>query len=73
MTRRGTIYAYSVVHSGTEEFQGLTPYVLAVVEENRQKQLARIEGFTEKTTIAIGQEVTFLSEDELGNPIYTFG
>lgn len=73
MTRHGTIYTYSVVHSGTEAFQELTPYILAVVEENRQKQMARIEGFTESIVIAIGMEVTFLSEDELGNPIYSFG
>ena len=33
MARRGTVYTYSVVHSGTEALQEMTPYVLAVVED----------------------------------------
>ena len=37
MEKCGTIYTYSVVHSGTEAFQEKTPYVLAVVEANRTK------------------------------------
>lgn len=73
MERRGTIYTYSVVHSGIEAFQEKTPYVLAVVEENRQRRMARIEGYTGKTAISIGMEVSFLTEDERGNPIFTFG
>lgn len=73
MARRGTIYTYSIVHSGIEAFQKQTPYLLAVVEENMKKRMARVEGYTEKTAITIGMEVTFLTDDELGNPIYTFG
>jgi len=60
------------VHSTTEAFQGKIPYVLAVVEENQQKLMARVEGYTEKTDITVGMEVRFLEEDEKGNPIYTF-
>jgi len=73
MERRGTIYTYSVVHSGTEAFQGLTPYVLAVVEENGSKRMARVEGYTDTTDIRIGMEVLFLADDARGNPSYTFG
>ncbi|MBI1921959.1 MAG: OB-fold domain-containing protein [Geobacter sp.] len=72
MERRGTIYTYSIVHSGTEAFQDKTPYVLAVVEVNRQKRMARVEGYTESTDIEIGMEVVFLAEDQMGNPIYVF-
>ncbi|MCM2358141.1 MAG: OB-fold domain-containing protein [Geobacteraceae bacterium] len=72
MARRGTIYTYSIVHSGIEAFQEQTPYLLAVVEENRHRRMARVEGYTEKTAITIGMEVTFLSDDERGNPVYTF-
>lgn len=72
MERRGTIYTYSIVHSGTEDFQDKTPYVLAVVEVNRQKRMARVEGYTESTDIKIGMEVVFLAEDQTGNPIYMF-
>jgi uncharacterized OB-fold protein len=61
------------VHSSTEAFQGKTPYVLAVVEDNRQKLMARVEGYTESTNVSVGMEVRFLTEDEKGNPIYTFG
>ncbi len=73
MARRGTIYTYSVVHSGIEALQEMTPYVLAVVEEDRQKRMARVEGYTEQTVVTIGMEVAFLADDEQGNPIYTFG
>lgn len=73
MKRFGTIYTYSVVHSGIAAFQEMTPYVLAVVEENRIKRMARIEEYTEKTEITIGMEVRFLTEDERGNLIFTFG
>lgn len=72
MKRCGTIYTFCVVHSSTEAFQAKTPYVLAVVEENRQKLMARVEGYTEKMAITVGLEVRFLAEDEKGNPIYTF-
>jgi len=73
MKRCGTIYSFCVVHSSTDAFQAKTPYVLAVVEDNRQKLMARVEGYTEKMDIAVGMEVRFLAEDEKGNPLYTFG
>lgn len=72
MERRGIIYSYSVVRSGIEALQEMTPYVLAVVEEKREKRMARIDGYTDKTDINIGMEVTFLADDESGNPIYKF-
>ena len=34
--------------------------------------MARVEGYTDKTDITIGMEVTFLKNDEKGNPVYTF-
>ena len=73
MERRGTIYSYSIVHNGSEAFQEMTPYVLAVVEANRKRRLARVEGYTEQTAIRIGMEVTYLGDDDLGNPVYRFG
>jgi len=72
MEKRGTIYTYSIVQNGSEAFKEKTPYVLAVVEVNRRKKMARVEGYTEATDIRIGMSVTFLGEDERGNPIYTF-
>jgi uncharacterized OB-fold protein len=73
MERQGTIYTYSVVRCGIEAFQKMTPYVLAVVEEKSKRRMARIEGYTDKIDITIGMDVTFLADDEKGNPIYTFG
>lgn len=73
MSRHGTVFTYSVVYSGTDVFKDKTPYVVALVEENQRKRMTRIEGYTEKTEIYIGMNVTFLTEDEAGNPIYTFG
>ncbi len=73
MSRRGTVFTYSVVTSGTGVFKDKTPYVVALVEENQRKRMTRIEGYTEKTEIHVGMEVAFLTEDEKGNPIYTFG
>ena len=72
MERRGTIFTYSIVHSGIEAFQEMTPYVLAVVEEDRQRRLARVVGYMDRTIISVGMEVSFLAEDENGNPIYRF-
>ena len=72
MNRRGTIFSYSVVHSGTEAFKDKIPYIVAIVKEDQQKRIARVEGYTEKTEINIGMEVEFLAEDEKGNAIYRF-
>jgi uncharacterized OB-fold protein len=72
MSKRGTIFTYSVVHSGTEAFKDKTPYVVALVEENQGIRLARIEGYTEGKLINVGMDVEFFAEDENGNPIYKF-
>jgi uncharacterized OB-fold protein len=72
MGRRGTLFTYSIVHSGTDAFKDKTPYVVALVEEQQRIRLARVEGYTEKTEVRIGMEVAFLEEDERGNPIYCF-
>ena len=72
MSRRGTIFTYSVVHSGTDAFKDKTPYVVALVTENQGISLARVEGYTEGKFINVGMEVEFFAEDENGNPIYKF-
>lgn len=72
MSRRGTLFTYSIVHSGTDAFKDKTPYVVALVEEHQRIRLAPVEGYTERTEIRIGMEVEFLTEDEKGNPSYRF-
>jgi len=72
MRQRGTLYTYTVVHSGTEAFKDRTPYVVALVEEDRQIRLARVEGYTEGRDIGVGTEVEFMAEDPGGQPIFRF-
>ena len=70
MSRCGTILTYSVIRSGAVGFQDRIPYLLALVEEDRQIRMAQVEGFTEGTKVSIGQEVEFVVEDGRGNPVY---
>ena len=72
MSRRGTLFTYSIVHSATESFKDQTPYVVALVEEARQIRLARVEGYAEDIRIKIGMEVEYLAADEKNHPIYRF-
>lgn len=72
MKRRGTIFTYSVIHSSMVSFKDQTPYVVALVEENRGIRLARIKGYTNQIKIKIGMSVIFLEDDENSNPIYVF-
>lgn len=72
MSRRGTIFTYSVVHSGTDAFKDKTPYVVALVTENQGISLARVEGYAEGKLINVGMEVEFFAEDENGDPVYKF-
>jgi len=69
---KGTIYSYSIVFSAAEAFKNKVPYVVAVIEDTQGRRLARIEGYTEKTQVAIGMEVNFLEVDEGGRSIYSF-
>ena len=72
MTRRGTLYSYSIVHSGTAAFKDKTPYLLAIVEENQRRCIARIEGYSDKTDVRVGMEVEFLDEAEDGAARFRF-
>lgn len=72
MSRRGTIFTYSIVHSATDDFKDQTPYVVALVEEKQQIRLARIEGYSEEMRLEIGMEVEYLAADGMNNPIYRF-
>jgi uncharacterized OB-fold protein len=72
MRKHGTIFTYSIIHSGTDNFKDKTPYVVALVEENQRIMLARVEGYTEAINVGIGMEVEYLNVDERGNPIYKF-
>lgn len=70
MNRHGTIFTYSIVHSGATAFQDKTPYLLALVEDGRELRMARVEGYTPGRRVLIGEPVEYLSDDSRGNPIY---
>lgn len=72
MARRGILYSYSIVHSGTAAFKDQTPYVLGIVERDQRKSIARIEGYHDKIEVSIGMEVESLAEDENGTARYRF-
>lgn len=72
MNRRGTIFTYSVVHSATEAFKSKTPYVVAIINNNQQMSLARIEGYSDATGIDIGIEVEIIADDKQGNYLCKF-
>jgi len=72
MSRRGTLYSYSIVHSGTAAFKDKTPYLLAIVEENQRKSIACIEGYSDGIDVCVGMEVEFLAEAEDGIARYRF-
>lgn len=72
MNKRGTIFTYSIVHSGTDNFKDKTPYVVALVEEDQRIRLAHVEGYTEAMHVKIGMEVEYVAEAEENNPVYRF-
>lgn len=70
MSRKGTIYTYSIVCSAAEAFKDKTPYVVALVEENGRRSASLLEGYDGTQDVKIGLEVEFVREDDAGNPIY---
>lgn len=71
MNRRGTIFSYSVIRSGPADFQGRTPYLLAIVEGEDQKlRMAQVNGYRDGAEISIGEGVDYVAEDAKGNPVY---
>lgn len=70
MSRRGSIYSYSVVRSGPAGFQDRTPYLLALIEDGTGVRMAQVEGYRDGAEIVIGAPVEFVAEDGKGNPVY---
>lgn len=74
MKEKAKIYTYTIVNVPTEEFKGLSPYVIAVIEKEGklEKTLTRIEGYKDGMKINIGDEIMYSGIDEQGNEIYKF-
>ena len=71
MSKRAKIYTYSIVYSAAENFRERTPYVVAVVEDETGRYLARIEGYDNNANIQIGMEVEALAADS-ETPLFKF-
>jgi len=71
MEKKAKIYTYSVIYSSTENFSNKTPYLIALLKDNRgNKKLSFIEGYDEHQDIEIGQTVIYLKDDDKGRAIY---
>lgn len=70
MSKRAKIYTYSIVYSAAEIFRDRTPYVVAVVEDETGRYLARIEGCNNSANIQIGMEVEALDTDYSEAPLF---
>ncbi len=72
MAKKAKIYSFTIVYSSSEEFKDKVPYVVAVLEENKERFSSFIEGYKEDIEIKIGMEVEFSRFDEAGNVVYKF-
>ncbi len=61
MNLKGIVYSYSVIHSTTEEFKALIPYLVVLLEDGHQKRLVRLEGDPTELNISIGAEIKLVS------------
>ena len=65
-----TIYTYTVIRSSTEAFSHLTPYVVAVLENETGRFTAFVDGYKDGQTVSIGQTVTYDRTDDANHKIY---
>lgn len=72
MGKKARIYTYTVIYSAAEAFKDKTPYVVAVVDDGKEKFLTWVKGYSESREIHIGMEVEFLGLDESGHAVYQF-
>ena len=70
MPNKAKIYSYTVIHVGSVEFHDKVPYLIAVAENDQNRFLTKVEGYSEGQDIQIGMEVEFLRYDEKGKSIY---
>jgi len=65
-----TIYSYTVVRSSAPAFAAKVPYLVAIVDTGETRLSAFVEGYTDGMTVSVGDEVTYLRDDEKGRPVY---
>lgn len=70
MSKKATIYTYTVIHIATEAFKDRTPYLVAVVDDGERRFFTRVEGYEADREVGIGTMVEFSHLDELGKPVY---
>lgn len=66
------IYSYSIVYSSTEEFNDKTPYLTAILEDEKGERFASlVDGYKGGVTVAVGQIVKCIGEDDNGKATYS--
>ena len=64
-----SIFTYTIIYVPTDEFKGRVPYAVAVVCDDKEKFLTRIDDYKETDNIKIGDIVYFKEYDKKGNII----
>lgn len=72
MEAKARINTYSIVYSASEAFKDMTPYVIAVLDDGKEKIVTRVENYREDREVKIGMEVIFSGEMVGSTPIYRF-
>ena len=67
MATNATIYTFTRIHMAAETFKDETPFVIAIIEENEKRFLARIEGNPE---VKIGDAVEPAGTTIGDQPVY---
>ncbi len=64
------IYSYTILHSSSEDFQDRTPYLIAILENDKGERVAGIvEGYSDGVTVEINMPVTSEIEED-GTAVY---
>lgn len=65
------IYTYSILFSSSQEFKDKVPYVAAILErKNGERFASLLDGYTDGTTVAIGQDVRCTGRDAADRETY---
>jgi uncharacterized OB-fold protein len=69
---KATIYSYSILFSSSEAFKDKTPYLTAILENEKGERFASlVDGYKNGASVAIGQEVRCTGKDAQGKAVYS--
>jgi uncharacterized OB-fold protein len=68
----GKLYTYSVINVASVAFQDKVPYLVGIIETEKERFLTYISGYHEQQEIHIGADMVFDYETENGYAVYKF-